>query len=342
MSVTRKEFGMTLAGQQTKLYSIGNRSGEMTVKVSDYGATVVSVLVPDRNGSLRDVVLGYDEPADYEAGGAFFGACVGRNANRIKDGEFLINGKRYMLTKNDGNNNLHSGPDTYNKRLWKVAETGQDSVTFELDSPDMDQGFPGDIDIRVTYTVRGKRFEIHYEAVSDRDTIANFTNHSYFNLNGQDRSNVLNHLVWINASGYTETTADLIPTGAILPVAGTPYDFTSRKRLGTDIESGAIRLYDDNYVLDTTGNGMAANAYSSESGILMNVYTDRPGLQIYTPPAGGGTGKGGAPYPAYGAICFETQYFPDAVHQPGFASPILRAGEKYSSTTVYEFETVTV
>ena len=333
---------MTLAGQQTKLYSIGNRPGELTVKVSDYGATVVAILVPDREGQMRDIVLGYDDAAAYEAGGAFFGACVGRCANRIKDGEFLINGKGYMLRKNDGNNNLHSGPDTYNKRLWKVSETEQDSVTFELDSPDMDQGFPGDLEIRVTYAVRGNRFEIRYEAVPDRDTVVNFTNHSYFNLNGHDGAPVLNHLVWINADGYTETTPDLIPTGAILPVSGTPYDFTSRKRLGAEIESGAVRLYDDNFALNLSGYGMAANAYSPESGILMNVYTDCPGVQIYTPPAGGIAGKAGAEYPAYGAVCFETQYFPDAVHQPGFASPIVRAGETYAKQTVYEFQTITV
>ena len=348
MSVDCRDFGQTRQGQNTKLYHITDRDNGLAVDVTDYGACVVSVFAPNRDGEHTDVVLGYEDAAEYEAGGSYYGALVGRNANRIKDAEFLIGGKRYILFKNDGDNNLHSGPDTWNKRLWQVTETGERSVRMELFSPDLDQGFPGDLEVAVTYTVRGTRFEIDYEARPDRDTVVNLTNHSYFNLNGHDGGSVLDHLVKINADFYTETAPDLIPTGRLIPVAGTPYDFTQRRRLGEFIEpggelpAGMIRLYDTNFALQTEGMGLAANCYSQQTGILMNVYTDLPGMQMYTPDTPGSVGKGGAVYGAYGAVCFETQYFPDAVHQPNFAGPIVRAGEVFRSRTVYEFDTVTV
>ena len=347
MSVEVKEFGMTSAGQPAGLYLISDRENGLCVGVSDFGATVVSIKTPDRDGVVRDVVLGYDDTEGYERGACYYGALVGRNANRIKDAEFLIGGRRYILAKNDGNNNLHSGPDLYSKRIWRTVETGERSVKMELLSPDMDQGFPGEAEISVTYTVKGSRLIIDYEAVSDRDTIVNLTNHSYFNLNGHDGASVMNHLVRINADYITEMRPDLIPTGALRPVQGTPYDFTARKRLGEAIEPseellpGKIRFYDDNFVLNRDG-GMAASAYSTDTGILMNVYTDMPGMQVYTPPQPGSIGKNSTPYGAYGAVCFETQYFPDAIHQPGFDSPILRAGEVWKSRTTYEFDVVTV
>ena len=347
MSVEVRDFGTTRAGQPSHLYIIRDREDGLRVGISDFGATVVSVETTDREGILRDVVLGYDNAEGYERGMGFYGALVGRCANRIKDAEFLIGGKRYILAKNDRGNNCHSGPDTYNKRIWKTAEIGEKSVRLELLSPDMDQGFPGELEISVTYSVIGNRLRIDYEAVSDRDTIVNLTNHSYFNLNGHDGASIMNHLVRINADGITEMTPDLIPTGVIIPVRGTPYDFTMRRRLGESIEPsgdlypGKVRGYDDNFVLNSDG-GMAASAYSTDTGILMNVYTDMPGMQMYTPQQPGSIGKKNTTYGAYGAVCFETQYFPDAIHQPGFMSPILRAGDVWKSTTVYEFDVVTV
>ena len=347
MSVEIREFGTTKAGQPACLYSIRDRENGLCVGISNFGATVVSVVTPDRDGVMRDVVLGYDSAEEYERGMAFYGALVGRCANRIKDAEFLIGGKRYILAKNNGNNNLHSGPDTYNKRIWRTLEVGERSVKLELLSPDMDQGFPGELEICVTYSVKGNRLIIEYEAVSDRDTIVNLTNHSYFNLNGHDGASIMNHLVRINADSITEMRPDLIPTGKILPVQGTPYDFTVRKRLGENIEPSGelyldqVRGYDDNFVLNRDG-GMAASAYSTDTGILMNVYTDMPGMQMYTPDQPGSIGKKNTIYGAYGAVCFETQYFPDAIHQPGFESPILRAGDVWKSRTVYEFDVVKV
>ena len=348
MGVEIRDFGQTRQGQNTKLYRITDRENGLIVDITDYGANVVSVFAPNRDGERTDVVLGYENAAEYEAGGAYYGALVGRNANRIGGAEFLIGGKRYILSKNDGENNLHSGPDTWNKRLWRATEVGERSVRMELFSPDLDQGFPGDLDVYVTYAVRGTRFEIEYEARPDHDTVVNLTNHSYFNLNGHDGGSVLDHLVKINADLYTETTPDLIPTGKLIAVAGTPYDFRQRRRLGEFIEpggglpAGKIRLYDTNFALQSESLGLAANAYSQQTGILMNIYTDLPGMQMYTPDKPGSVGKGGAVYGAYGAVCFETQYFPDAVHQPNFAGPIVRAGEVYRSKTVYEFDTVTV
>ena len=345
MSVSRRDFGTTSVGQNTKLYSISSENG-ITLKVSDYGANIVSVLVPDRDGGIRDVVLGYDDAAGYESDTVCFGALVGRCGNRIGDAEFLIGGRQYMLAKNEGRNNLHSGPDRWSKRLWTVDEVSQDAITLSLFSPDMDQGFPGDVDVRVTYAVRnGNRLEISYEAVPEKDTIINLTNHSYFNLAGPENADIRSHLIWINADAFTETNEELIPTGVLSPVLKTPYDFTVRRRIGDFLppfggEDG-VDLYDLNYAVNESGFRMAANAYSPESGILMNVYTDCPGLQLYTPPMLSVKGKNGLTYGEFRAFCFETQFFPDAIHQPGFESPIVRAGEAFRKRTVYEFETVT-
>ena len=346
MSVTKTSFGTTKAGQKTSLYTIA--SDKLSLDVTDYGATVVALRVPDKEGRIRDVILGYDNAGGYESGTDYLGTTVGRNANRIKDAEILIGGKRFLLGKNDGNNNLHSGPDTWHTRLYTVSAVTENSVTFSLISPDLDQGFPGELDFSVTFTLNGNRLEIHYEAEADKDTVINVTNHSYFNLNGEGSGSVLDHHVWINADAYTESDAALIPTGRIIPVEGTPYDFRERHPLGQyiyapgkDPEKTVIN-YDTNFALNASESGLAANAYSSESGILMNVYTDLPGVQVFVPAVFDKIGKNGVNYREFESVCFETQMFPDAIHQPGFASPIVRAGDKFESTTVYAFETITV
>ena len=334
MSITRREFGQTSTGQEAKLYSVGNRPDALTVRVTDYGATITQILVPGRDGELRDVVVGFDSAPEYETASGHAGTLVGRCANRTKDAEVLIGGKRYLLGKNEGENNLHSGPDSWHRRLYRVEEADQDALTLNLFSPDQDQGLPGDLDVFVTYAVRGNRLEITYRAEAERDTIVNLTNHSYFNLSGHDRGDISDHLFWINADSYTETDEFNIPTGTLLPVEGTPFDFRTRRT------SDPEWSYDLNYAVNQEGFRLAANAYSKESGILMNVYTDLPGVQFYIPERFDSIGKGGCHYPSRCSFCFETQYYPDAVHHPGFLSPILRAGETFESRTVYEFELV--
>jgi len=336
MNITVKAFGKTKSGKQAQLYIIEDGCG-LSAALTDYGATVVSLCFKDKNGRTRDLVRGYDDVSGFEESGSFFGACVGRCANRIKGAEFSIGDKTYKLVKNDGENNLHSGPDYYNKRFWETAETGNNFVTFRLVSPDLDQGFPGNMEARVTYRTVNNRFEISYEAVSDKDTVINFTNHSFFNLNGHDAGTIFSHVVTLKANEYTESTPDLIPTGKLLPAEGTCYDFTKGRRLGDALENGTIGLYDNNFCLTTGEDGLAGSVFAPESGICMQIYTDLPGMQIYTPPMNQGKGKGGADYEAYGAVCFESQYYPDAVHQPDFAGPVFKAGEVYSTKTVYSF-----
>ena len=249
-------FGKTSAGWETTLYTLDNKNG-MQIAVSDYGATLVKVLVPDREGKLVDVVLGYDDAAGYEVGDKFFGAIVGRVANRIGGASFELNGRTYQLDKNDNGNNLHSGMDFYSKRMWRVEEYGKNHIVLSLHSPDGDQGYPGEVDITVTYTLTGdNEVKIHYHAVPKADTLLNMTNHSYFNLAGQSSGTILDQEVWIDADAYTEADAQSIPTGEITPVEGTPMDFRKEKPIGRDIEEDyqALRFgggYDHNWDLDS-------------------------------------------------------------------------------------------
>ena len=339
----KKDFGITQKGEHAALYILSNAKG-MKIAVSDYGATLVSVYVSDREGKVRDVVLGYDDVAGYEQGGAFFGAIIGRNANRIKGARFTINGKTYELAQNNFKNNLHSGYDFYNKRMWSVKEADEHHITLALDSPDGDQGYPGEAHIEVTYTLTDENeVTIHYHAAADADTIFNITNHSYFNLNGHDSGEVLAQKVWIDADTFTPSDEETVPTGVILPVEGTPMDFRTAKTLGKDIEEDYIDLkfglgYDRNYVLNGEGYRKAAEMSAEESGITMEVYTDLPGMQLYTANyVEDEPGKGGTRYHRRHGACFETQYFPDAVNKPQFQSPVVKAGSVYDTTTTFKF-----
>ena len=343
----KKDFGMTSKGAQATLYILENEAG-MQISVSDFGATLTSVLVPDKDNNPVEVTLGYDDAAGYEAGlGNAFGASVGRNANRIAGAVIEINGTEYHLTKNDGENNLHSGLDFYHGRLWKVADADDTHVTFEMDSPDGDQGYPGALVMKVTYSLDEENtLMIHYEAEPDQDTIINMTNHSYFNLNGHKSGDVLNHTLWLNADAFTPADATSIPTGEIRSVEGTPMDFRIDKTIGKDIEADYEPLvfgkgYDHNWVLDKEEGelALAAKAMDPASGRVLECYTDLPGIQFYT-----GNflqdempGKGNARYDYRHAFCFETQYFPDAVHKPQFPSPLLKAGDEYRTRTIYQF-----
>ncbi|CUX41604.1 aldose epimerase family protein [Clostridium sp. C105KSO13] len=340
----KRDFGKLKDGRNTTLYIIGNSKG-MKLAVTDYGASLVSLLVPDREENPVDVVLGYDNAGGYEKGSASFGATVGRNANRIGEASFEINGVHYSLEKNENGNNLHSGTDYYNKRMWQAEKEEKNTITFLLHSPDKDQGYPGSLDMRVTYELtEDNTVRIKYQAIPDKDTIINMTNHSYFNLDGHRSGNILDHQIMIDADYFTKTDAQSIPTGEVAAVSGTPMDFRTFKRIGAGIDADyeAIRLgngYDHNWVLKNDGKfAKAAEAAGDVSGIAMEVWTDLPGVQVYTGNfLNQEPGKDGAVYGRRSAVCFETQYFPDSIHHENFRSPICRAGENYETITEYRF-----
>lgn len=339
-------FGYTKDGTETHLYLLENKNG-LKAQVSDYGASLVRLLVPDKEGRIVDVVHGYDNVTGYERGDASIGATVGRSANRIGGAQIEINGVKYELDKNDNGNNLHSGCDYYQKRIWKVADHSSNQITFLLHSPDGDQGYPGALDMHVTYRLDDENtLNICYEAVPDQDTVINMTNHSYFNLNGHNSGSVLEHTVTLEADYFTPADEESIPTGEIRSVEGTPMDFRQGKVLGQEIDNDYEPLrfgggYDHNWVLKNKGGfAKVAEVASDRNGIRMEVYTDLPGVQMYTANfLDNESGKDGAFYTRRSAVCLETQYFPDAVHHDNFPSPVCRKGEKYYTHTAYRFLT---
>ena len=350
MKIEKESFGFTKNGRETFLYTFENEAG-MKICTTDLGATLVSVFVPDKDGVLRDVVLGYDDAAGYEKGTEFLGATVGRNANRIGKARLFIFGKEYLLEKNEGENNLHSGYSPYNIRIWDEGRICDDSIEFCLESPDKDQGFPGNAKICVTYTLtKENEVCIDYLAVSDADTVFNLTNHSYFNLDGTQAnpgmriSDVLDHKVKIFADKYTPTDAASIPTGKIADAENTPMDFRRAKRIGDEIDAGFTQLkysngYDHNWAVNGEGFRQAAWMHSEKTGISLSVYTDRPGVQFYTANyLKDEPGKGGALYPGRSAACFETQAFPDAPNHKDFPGSTVKAKEEFRSRTIFRFD----
>lgn len=345
-----EKFGNLPDGREVNRYILTNQQG-VCASFTDLGGVWTSMIVPDRTGNMTDVVLGYDTAADYYKNPPHFGALIGRNANRIAGADFMLNGKQYALAANNGPNNLHSGPDYYHSRLWD-ADIQEDelgsTISFSLKSPDGDQGFPGNADITAGYTLtQDNAVIISYHMVCDQDTIANFTNHSYFNLSGHDSGNAMEDFVWIDADTYTAADAVSIPTKEVLPVKGTPMDFTVMKPIVQDLEADYDALilgkgYDHNWILNHTPKELAlsAKAKSNRTGIVMEVYTDLPGMQFYTANFLEATvGKGGVHYGRRHAYCFETQFYPDSIHNPLFPSPILRTGQEYQTTTIYKFLT---
>jgi aldose 1-epimerase len=342
--MNRKDFGRTTAGVETFLYSISNQGIRATF--TDYGATLVNLYIEKDNEEEVDVVLGYDDAQGYENGTYFFGCPLGRNANRIGGATFQLEGTTYELDKNDNGNNLHSGLDYYSKRIWNVLEVTEDSITFSLESSDGDQGFPGNVVITMTYELTSdKMLRITYSGTPDKDTIMNLTNHSYFNLNGHNQGDILGHLVTIDGDYYTKTDENSIPTGILVEVEETPMDLREGKKVGAEIEVDYEALniglgYDHNWALNNDGNFQkVATATGDKSGIQMEVYTDLPGIQLYT----GNfivdeNGKDGAVYPKRGGFCYETQFFPDAIHHENFVSPITKAKEEYLTVTGYKFK----
>ena len=341
-----RNFGTTKKGEKATLYLLKNRQG-MEAKITDYGATLVRLLVPGQSNQTKDVVLGYDNVQGYEKGTLFFGGIIGRVANRIGGGKFQLSGKCYELKQNDNGNTLHSGRDFYNKRMWKVVEADDSHVAFLLKSRDMDQGFPGNVDVCVTYRLtQENELEIRYQAVPDQDTLLNLTNHSYFNLSGHASGDVLNQKVMIDADTYTRTDAQSVPTGEITLVDGTPMDFRRIKRIGQNIADDYEALiygngYDHNWVLSGRGFRRAAAMYAEDTKIYMEVYTDLPGMQFYTANfVENEPGKEGVVYGRRQAACFETQYFPDAIHKEHFEGPVIKAGQTYKSVTIYKFSCI--
>lgn len=336
----KKDFGQLPDGRIASLYTIS--SGKLTAVVSDYGATLVRLYVPDRAGNLADVVLGFDHPEDYTASSTFMGATVGRNANRIKNAAFVLGGKTYLLSANEKGNNHHSGPDFYKDRLWTVVSVNDSSICLRLQSPNGDQGFPGNATIWVTYALEeGKQLRISYDAVSDMDTVFNLTNHSYFNLAGHDRpERALEQELILPARVFCPNDEKGVPIGAVRKVAGTPMDFREPKPIGADIDSqyDALQLqggYDHNFEVFSDPCAILSDPVS---GRTMAISTDCPGVQLY---AGnyldGEQGKDGVTYPHRSGICLETQYYPNCVNYPHWRQPITKAGEHYRSTTRYVF-----
>ena len=331
-------FGTSASGEQIFKYTLENDSG-MSVSLINYACAVQSVVLPDKNGTPTDVVLGYDTAEEYEKGGVFLGAFVGRYANRIRASEFELNGKTYKLPENDGRNHLHG---TFAHRVFP-AEIKDGGVVFRGVGEDGEEGFPGRLQFEVSYTLtEDNALRISYRAVTDADTVINLTNHSYFNLNGQDGSDVLDHTLTLNAAYFTEGNAETIPTGRILPVDGTPMDFRAGKKLGAEMHTDyeQTRLcngYDHNFVLDGT-KGEFAVLRSENTGIELHCSTDQPGVQLYSGNfIDNERGKGGVIYPKHGAVCLETQHFPCSPNFPQFPSTVLRAGECFTSETVYRF-----
>lgn len=335
----QKEFGRLPDGSTAYLYTI--RSGKLEAHISDLGATIQRLYVPDANGALSDVVLGFDNPTDYIKSGTFFGAVVGRNCNRTEEGRFTLNGKTYQMGVNDGKNNLHSGPDYFKNRLWTVESISANAITLFLESPDGDQGFPGNAKLRVTYTLQNDTLTVTYDAICDQDTVFNLTNHSYFNLSGHEKpEKAMDMLLSMSARFFTAADNQSIPTGECRPVDGTPMDFHRAKPIGRDINEEYDALifqkgYDHNF--DAAINPCAILT-DPESGRSMTVVTDCPGLQFYSGNfLQGEIGKDGVSYTHRGGICLETQYFPNSLNQPEWPQPITKAGQPYHSETKFIF-----
>lgn len=345
MSITQKPFGVDLIGRPMTLYTMTNRMGA-SVSVLDFGAHIVSIRVPDRTGTLRDVCLGYDSLNEYDQNGGYLGATVGRYGNRIGQARFSLNGVEYTLFPNNGRNNLHGGREGFDKKWWRgqvLEADGEDAVLFTYVAHDGEEGFPGRLRVQVTFAFDDAcRLSIRYLAASDKDTVVNLTNHSYFNLAGE--GNILGHTLQVYADAVTDVDSELIPTGKLLPVAGTPLDLLKAVEIGRCFERRSeCRLLDEangfdvNFVLRGEGLREAAVLRDPASGRTMRVLTTEPGVQVYSGQGLNQKGHDGVSYGPYSGIALETQHYPDSPNQPHFPSTVLRAGDTYQSTTIYAF-----
>ncbi len=346
MSANEEPFGQTPDGRQVALYTLTSPNG-IKARITNFGAILVSLEVPDRDGGLADVTLGFDALDGYLGEHPYFGAVVGRYANRIGNAGFMLNGVEYKLAANNGENHLHGGIKGFDKVVWKLedlrAEGDEASVKMSYISEDGEEGYPGNLACSVTYTLtEDDELKISYEADTDKATVVNLTNHSYFNLAGQGTGDILGHELMLNAEKYTVVDEGLIPTGENRSVKDSPMDFTISASIGSriaQVEGG----YDHNYVLKSGGGSLAlcARAYEPTSGRVMEVYTTEPGVQLYTGNFldGSVTGKGGKIYRKHYGFCLETQHVPDSPNKPDFPSVVLEPGQKYATTTVFKFAT---
>jgi aldose 1-epimerase len=353
--IQKHAFGKSEDGQAVDLYLLRNKSG-MEVSITNYGGAVVSLKVPDKAGKFADVVLGYDDLQGYIADKSFFGAIIGRYANRIAHGKFTLNGSSHSLAKNNGENSLHGGNKGFNKRVWTaqvltvndVSGSGAQALELTYRSQDGEEGYPGNLTAKVVYTLTEKNeLKIEYSATTDKDTVVNLTNHSYFNLAGQGNGDILNHRLTIQATEFSPVDATLIPEAQARSVLGTPFDFSKPVTIGARINQDDQQLkfglgYDHNWILFPNGPpslSLAAEVYEPNSGRVMEVLTTEPGLQFYSGNFLDGSvhGKGGKVYGHRSGFCLETQHFPDSPNHPAFPSTVLKPGQRFHSTTVYKF-----
>jgi aldose 1-epimerase len=347
-NVTKQSFGKMPDGTPVDIFTL--RDDLVEARIMTYGGIVVSLKVPDRGGKSDDVVLGFDSLDEYVANsngknGAFIGALIGRYGNRIAQGSFTLDGKKYHLPLNNGPHSLHGGPHGFNNVVWKAVAI-ENGVELSYLSKDGDAGYPGNLSTVVQYSLRGGDLRIEYSATTDKDTVLNLTSHSYFNLAGQGKGDILNHQLTVRASRFTPVDSELIPTGELKFVGGTPFDFRKPFKVGERINADDEQLhlgrgYDHNFVLDSADGKLAeaAEVYEPSSGRVMRVLTTEPGIQLYTGNFLDGSikGKGGAAYPRRSALCLETQHFPDSPNHPNFPSTELKPGERFHSVTVYSF-----
>lgn len=333
-------------GTPIEIYTL--KSSATEARIMGYGAILVSLKTPDRSGKIADIVLGYDSLDGYTGGNkAFFGAIVGRYANRIAHGTFTLDGKTYSVPKNDGENSLHGGTRGFDKEVWQTKQIA-DGVELTYVSKDGEMGYPGTLTAVVRYTLNGNTLHIDYSATTDADTVLNITNHSYFNLQGQGHGDILGHQLKLNASRYTPVDQTLIPTGELAPVASTPFDFRKPTAIGARINADNQQLkfgkgYDHNWVIDRTGEALteAAEVYDSGSGRVLQVWTTQPGVQFYSGNFLDGTitGKNGNVFGLRSGLCLETQHFPDSPNHPTFPSTVLRKGQRFHSVTEFRLST---
>ena len=345
--MTRDKFGTTSDGTAVDVFTLRNSAG-VEVRAITYGGIITSLKVPDRSGTMGDIVLGFDSLDGYLKGHPFFGAIVGRYGNRIGKGRFTLDGKTYSLATNNGQNHLHGGVRGFDKFVWQAEPmTGRTGVTFSRTSPDGEEGYPGTLAVRVSYELTDRNeLVVEYHATTDRATPVNLTQHSYFNLAGEGAGDILQHRLMINADRYTPVDGSLIPTGELAAVKGTPFDFTTPAAIGARIGDEHPQLkngqgYDHNWVLNRTGNdlSLAARVVELSSGRTLEVSTTEPGVQFYAGNFLDGTltGKGGHVYQRRNGFCLETQHFPDSPNKPGFPSTIVKPGQEYRSKTVFTF-----
>ncbi|MFB2117929.1 aldose epimerase family protein [Parapedobacter sp. 2B3] len=347
----KRDFQTVVNGDSTNLYVICNANG-MEVCITNYGGRIVSLMVPDATGAFRDVVQGFANIDGYTTEPSSFGATMGRFANRINNGQFVLDGDTVQLDRNNGAHTIHGGGDGWRGQVFAARQPDDSTLVLTYTSPDGESGFPGEVTASVTFAVNSRNeLAINYEAETTAKTIINLTNHSFFNLSGNLAETVLDDILYVNAAGYTPLDSTLITTGEVSPVAGTPFDFTEpvsiRTALARDPANTQLQMasgIDHNFVLNTGGSidELAARLYAPGSGIVMEVYTDEPGMQVYTGNMldGSRTGKGNARYGKQTAICLETQHFPDAPNKPQWPTTVLEPGDRYTSTCIYRFSLV--